>query len=33
VFYPAVLGWIFIGLWLAQLKYRLRTLEDKSLEK
>lgn len=33
VFYPAVLGWIFMGIWLAQVKYRLRTLEDKSLEK
>lgn len=33
VFYPAVLGWIFMGIWLAQIKYRLRTLEDKSLEK
>jgi heme exporter protein C len=33
VFYPAVLGWIFIGVWLAQLMYRLRTLEEKSLEK
>ena len=33
VFYPAVIGWICIGLWITQLKFRLRTLEDKSLEK
>lgn len=33
VFYPAVIGWILIGVWLAQLKFRLRTLEDKSTEK
>ncbi len=32
VFYPAVLGWIFIGIWIAQLKFRIRRLEDKSLE-
>jgi heme exporter protein C len=32
VFYPAVIGWICMGLWLAQVKYRLRTLEIKSLE-
>jgi heme exporter protein C len=32
VFYPAVIGWICIGIWITQLKFRLRTLEDKSLE-
>lgn len=32
VFYPAVIGWICMALWIAQLKYRLRRLEDKSLE-
>lgn len=32
VFYPAVIGWICIGLWITQLKFRLRTLEDKSLD-
>src|SRR5574343_389535 len=33
VFYPAVIGWICMGLWITQLKFRLRRLEDKSLEK
>jgi heme exporter protein C len=32
VFYPAVIGWILMGVWIAQVKTRLRTLEDKSLE-
>lgn len=27
IFYPAVLGWILIGTWVASLRYRLRTLE------
>ena len=27
VFYPAVLGWIFIGTWIASLRYRLRKLQ------
>ena len=27
VFYPAVLGWILVGTWIASLRYRLRTLE------
>jgi heme exporter protein C len=33
VFYPAVIGWILMGIWIAQVKFRLRTLEVKSLEK
>lgn len=28
VFYPAVLGWILVGTWVASLRYRLRTLEE-----
>jgi heme exporter protein C len=32
VFYPAVLGWIFMGIWIAQIKFRLKKLNDKSLE-
>ena len=28
VFYPAVLGWILVGTWIASLRYRLRTLEE-----
>ncbi len=27
VFYPAVLGWIFIGTWIASLRYRIRKLQ------
>jgi len=27
VFYPAVIGWILIGVWVAQLRYRVKTLE------
>lgn len=27
VFYPAVVGWIFIGTWIASLRYRLRKLQ------
>jgi heme exporter protein C len=27
VFYPAVIGWILIGLWIANLRIRLKTLE------
>jgi heme exporter protein C len=27
VFYPAVIGWILIGVWVAQLRYRIKTLE------
>ncbi|MFM6975907.1 MAG: cytochrome c biogenesis protein CcsA [Sphingobacteriaceae bacterium] len=30
VFYPAVLGWILIGVWVATLKYRLRLIEKSS---
>tara|TARA_B100001059_G_scaffold216160_1_gene234341 strand:- start:199 stop:846 length:648 start_codon:yes stop_codon:yes gene_type:complete len=28
VFYPAVLGWILVGTWIASLRYRLRNLEE-----
>ncbi|MDG1850306.1 MAG: cytochrome c biogenesis protein CcsA [Flavobacteriales bacterium] len=27
VFYPAVIGWILLGIWVAQLRYRVKTLE------
>lgn len=27
VFYPAVIGWILIGVWIATLRYRLRLIE------
>lgn len=29
VFYPAVLGWILIGVWIATLRFRMRKLEYK----
>ncbi len=29
VFYPAVLGWFLLGLWLANLRIRLRFVQDK----
>jgi heme exporter protein C len=28
VFYPAVLGWILVGTWIASLRYRIRNLEE-----
>lgn len=28
VFYPAVLGWIFLGTWIASLRYRLKVLQE-----
>lgn len=31
VFYPAVIGWILIGAWIAQLIFRLRLVERKQL--
>jgi len=33
VFYPAVVGWIIIGLWFTNLRIRIKTLETKILEK
>lgn len=33
IFYPAVLGWILIGVWIAQLRFRIRVLRNKQLEK
>lgn len=30
VFYPAVLGWTLIGVWIATLKVRMATLKEKS---
>jgi len=32
VFYPAVMGWILIGLWIASLRIRYRLIEEKILE-
>jgi len=28
VFYPAVIGWILVGTWIASLRYRLKTLQE-----
>lgn len=33
VFYPACVGWILLGIWIASLRIRLRTLEEKIYEK
>jgi heme exporter protein C len=29
VFYPAVAGWFFIGVWIATLRIRIKTVEEK----
>jgi heme exporter protein C len=31
VFYPAVIGWTLLGVWIVSLKVRLRTLKEKKL--
>ncbi len=31
VFYPACIGWILIGIWVATLRFRIRKLENKYL--
>ena len=33
VFYPAVIGWILIGYWIGNLRYRISKLEYKKLNK
>mgnify|MGYP003576637464 CR=1 FL=1 len=32
VFYPACLGWILVGIWIATLRYRIRVIERNRLE-
>jgi heme exporter protein C len=32
IFYPAVIGWFLIGLWIASLRIRIKTIEEKILE-
>ena len=32
IFYPAVIGWFLIGLWIVSLRVRYRTIEEKILE-
>lgn len=33
VFYPAVIGWFLLGLWMSQLRYRMKNLEELFYEK
>lgn len=33
VFYPAIIGWIFIGIWISNLKHRIEKLEYAKNEK
>lgn len=33
VFYPAVIGWTLVGIWLASLRVRIRVVADKLLQK
>ncbi len=32
IFYPAVVGWILIGIWVTSLRVKVRSLEEKILE-
>jgi heme exporter protein C len=32
IFYPAVIGWFMIGVWIASQRIRLKTLEEKILD-
>ncbi len=32
IFYPAVIGWFLIGLWIASLRIRIKTVEEKLFE-
>jgi heme exporter protein C len=32
IFYSAGIGWILIGVWIAALRVRLRSLEERILE-
>jgi heme exporter protein C len=32
IFYPAVVGWFLIGLWIASIRIRYKTLEEKNLD-
>ncbi len=31
IFWPAVIGWVLLGVWISTLKIRVKTLEDKIL--
>lgn len=32
VFYPAVVGWILLGIWMTDLRFRMRVIKDKIYE-
>ena len=32
VFYPAILGWIFLGFWVADIRIRITRLQDRVLD-
>lgn len=32
IFYPAVIGWFLIGMWIVSIRVKVRTLEEKILE-
>lgn len=32
IFYPAVLGWILLGIWMTDLRFRMRVVKDKIYE-
>jgi heme exporter protein C len=29
VFYPAVIGWILLGVWISNIRYRIRLIQNK----
>jgi len=33
IFYPAVLAWFLIGIWIVSLRVKVKTLEEKILER
>jgi heme exporter protein C len=32
VFYPAVAGWILLGVWIATLRVRIRNIDEKLMD-
>ena len=32
IFYPAIIGWILLGLWMAQLNFRMMKIKERLLE-
>ena len=33
IFYPAIIGWILLGVWIATLQFRISALENRKLLK